>query len=310
MSELVHTAVPEAAPGSARAWLMAVRPATLGAAAVPVFVGTACAFVTSGVRWAPALAALAGALLLQIGANFANDVFDYEKGADTGERLGPTRTVQAGLLSPRQMRYGMLVVFGLAFLCGVYLTAVAGPAIIVIGILSIASAILYTGGPYPLGYHGLGDVFVMVFFGFVAVCGTVFAQTGQVPTLSVWAAVPVGALATNILVVNNVRDRETDVRAGKRTLAVRFGRRAGIAQYGVLVALAYLVPAGLVLLEGLSLVVLLPLLSLPAALLLFRSLQREQGAALNRTLVGTAKLLVIFGALFAFGIALSRSVAA
>jgi 1,4-dihydroxy-2-naphthoate octaprenyltransferase len=306
MSQGVQVASPpQAAPGSARAWLMAVRPATLGAAAVPVFVGTACASVTGGVRWLPALAALAGALLLQIGANFANDVFDYEKGADTKERLGPTRTVQAGLLRPRQMRQGMLVVFGLAFLCGVYLTAVAGPAIVVIGLASIASAIAYTGGPYPLGYHGLGDVFVMIFFGFVAVCGTVFVQTATVPSLSVWAAIPVGALATNILVVNNVRDRETDVRAGKRTLAVRFGRRAGLAQYALLLAASYLVPAGLVLFAGRSLSVLLPLLSLPAAILLFRSLTQDHGAALNRTLVGTAKLLVIFGVLFTLGIALS-----
>ncbi len=305
MSELVSAPSREVVPGSAQAWWMAARPATLGAAAVPVFVGTACAFVTSGVRWLPALAALTGALLLQVGANFANDVFDYEKGADTRERLGPTRTVQAGLLSSRQMRVGMLVVFGLAFLCGVYLTAVAGPAIVVIGIASIAAAILYTGGPYPLGYHGLGDVFVMLFFGFVAVCGTVFVQTGRVPELSVWAAVPVGALATNILVVNNVRDRETDVRAGKRTLAVRFGRRAGIVQYLVLQALAYLVPPGLVLFGGRSLVVLLPLISLPAAILLYRNLTRDEGAALNGTLVGTAKLLVVYGVLFALGVALS-----
>ncbi|HMJ15237.1 MAG TPA: 1,4-dihydroxy-2-naphthoate polyprenyltransferase [Polyangiaceae bacterium] len=305
MSELAGAAPSPALPGSARAWWMAVRPATLGAAAVPVFVGTACAFAGEGVRWGPALAALIGALLLQIGANFANDVFDYEKGADTSERLGPTRTVQAGLLTPRQMRHGMLVVFGLALSCGVYLTGVAGPAIIVIGLLSIASAIAYTGGPYPLGYHGLGDVFVMIFFGFVAVCGTAFVQTGRVPELSVWAAVPVGALATNILVVNNVRDRETDVRAGKRTLAVRFGRKAGIAQYAVLLGLSYLVPASLVLSGRLALTVLLPLLTLPAGILLLRNLMRDHGAPLNQTLVGTAKLLVIFGVLFALGIASS-----
>ncbi|HYQ47014.1 MAG TPA: 1,4-dihydroxy-2-naphthoate octaprenyltransferase, partial [Polyangiaceae bacterium] len=147
-------------PGSLAAWLLASRPKTLSAAAVPVLVGTACASARGQVKWGPALAALAGSLLLQIGANFANDVFDFEKGADTAERLGPTRAVQAGLLSARSMRRGMWLVFGLALLVGIYLTSVAGPVILLIGCASIASAIAYTGGPYPLGYHGLGDVFV------------------------------------------------------------------------------------------------------------------------------------------------------
>src|SRR3954469_19031413 len=147
-------------PGSFRAWVLASRPKTLSAAAVPVLVGTACASARGQVKWGPALAALAGALLLQIGANFANDVFDFEKGADTAERLGPTRAVQAGLISARGMRRGMVVVFGLALALGIYLTCISGPVILVIGLASIASAIAYTGGPYPLGYHGLGDVFV------------------------------------------------------------------------------------------------------------------------------------------------------
>src|SRR6187551_3259317 len=195
------------------AWWIACRPKTLSAAAVPVAVGSAVAHKLGGFVWQPALAALVGALLLQIGSNFANDVFDFEKGADTQERLGPLRAVQAGLVSPRAMRRGIWVVFGLALLVGSYLTYLSGPAIIIIGLASIASAVLYTAGPYPLGYHGLGDLFVMIFFGFVAVCGTVFVQLGTVPVLAIWAAVPVGSLATAILVVNNVRDRDTDVRA-------------------------------------------------------------------------------------------------
>src|SRR6185436_13884519 len=171
----------------------------------------------------------------------ANDVFDAEKGADTAERLGPTRTVQAGLLSASAVRTGMLVVFGAALLVGVYLTSVAGLTVVWIGLSSIAAAVAYTGGPWPLGYHGLGDVFVMAFFGFVAVCGTAFVQMGRVPELAWWASVPVGALATAILVVNNVRDRETDARAGKRTLAVRLGRGGALGEYFALLAAAYAV---------------------------------------------------------------------
>ena len=180
---------PEHPPPGHRAlasWLLAARPKTLSAASVPVAVGSACAFSLGGLRPAPALAALAGALLLQIGANFANDVYDYEKGADTAERLGPTRAVQAGLITPAAMKRGMYLVFALALLIGAYLTHVAGWPILAIGIVSIVSAVAYTGGPYPLGYNGLGDLFVFVFFGLVAVCGTVFVQLGRVPALALW----------------------------------------------------------------------------------------------------------------------------
>ena len=200
-------------PNSIGAWLLASRPKTLSAAAAPVLVGTAAASARGQVQWGPALAALLGALLLQIGANFANDVFDFEKGADTAERLGPTRAVQAGLLSARSMRRGMWLVFTLALAIGVYLTTVSGPVILLIGCASIASAIAYTGGPYPLGYHGLGDVFVFIFFGLVAVCGTALVEIGHVPAVAVACALPVGALATAILVLNNLRDRVTDLGA-------------------------------------------------------------------------------------------------
>ncbi|HEV8244332.1 MAG TPA: 1,4-dihydroxy-2-naphthoate polyprenyltransferase [Polyangiaceae bacterium] len=293
-------------PGSFEAWLLAARPKTLSAALVPVMVGTACAHAQGGVRWAPALAALCGALLLQIGANFANDVFDFEKGADTAERLGPTRAVQAGLISAGAMRAGMLVVLSLCLLVGAYLTSVAGLSIVLIGLCSILSAVAYTGGPYPLGYHGLGDLFVFVFFGLVAVPGTAFVQTGSLSALAFWAALPIGALATAILVVNNLRDIETDRRAGKRTLAVRFGERGALFEYTLLFAVAYAVPIALSVKHELRLPVLLPLASLPSALLLLRAVARERGRALNPLLGRTAKLLLIFGALFAAGIALGR----
>jgi len=229
-------------PGSFRAWVIAARPPTLSAALVPVLVGTACAVAENGVRVGAAVAALTGALLLQIAANFANDVFDYEKGADTAERLGPVRAVQAGLLTPDAVRRGLYLVLGLALLVGVYLTAVAGPAVVAIGLASMAAAVAYTGGPYPLGYHGLGDVFVMLFFGFVAVLGTTFVELGRVTPLAVAASVPVGALATAILVVNNLRDIATDRVAGKRTLAVRWGERGALTEYALLLLTAYVVP--------------------------------------------------------------------
>jgi 1,4-dihydroxy-2-naphthoate octaprenyltransferase len=230
-------------------------------------------------------------------------VFDYEKGADTSERLGPTRAVQAGLISPGEMRRGMLLVFGLALALGIYLTTVSGPLILVIGLSSIASAIAYTGGPYPLGYHGLGDVFVFVFFGLVAVCGTAFVEIGRVPALSVACALPVGALATAILVVNNLRDRVTDAGAGKRTLAVRFGRGFAITQYRALIAVSYLTPVALAISRATGAEALLPILSLPLALKTERAVNASEGRALNPLLAATAKLLLVFGILFALGLA-------
>lgn len=287
-----------------RAWVIAARPATLSAAFIPVAVGTALAYIAGGFRLWPALAALGGASAIQIATNFANDVFDFEKGADTEERVGPVRAAQAGLLTPRQLYVGMFVAFGIATLLGLYLVFVAGPAIVAIGVLSILSGIAYTGGPFPLAYHGLGDVFVMVFFGFVAVGGTVFVQTGNVPMEAFIAALPVGGLATNILVVNNVRDRHTDVKVGKRTLAVRFGKGPSVGQYTFLVLLAYVVPVFFAW-HLASFAPLAPLLTLPLAVSLRRDLVRLEGAPLNKTLAGSAKLMTIHGALFALGLSLS-----
>lgn len=297
-----HAAAP--APGQVARWILAIRPRTLPAAVAPVLVGSACAHAVDGFRAGPALAALAGALLLQIGANLANDVLDFERGADTHERVGPTRVVQAGLLEPSAVRVATGAVFAAALAVGVYLTAVAGWPVVAIGLASILAAVAYTGGPYPLGYNGLGDLAVMVFFGFVAVCGTVWVQALEVPAIAWWASVPVGALITAILVVNNLRDIETDRAAGKRTLAVRLGRGGAIAEYAILLAAAFAVPVGLVAVGRLDAWGLLPLLVLPVAIPLTRRAIRLRGRALNAVLAGTARLVFLHGALLAAGIAL------
>jgi 1,4-dihydroxy-2-naphthoate octaprenyltransferase len=294
----------EVGPGSTRAWILAARPATLTAAFAPVAVGTACAWRVGGFRWDAALAALLGAFLIQIATNFANDMFDFQKGADTEERLGPTRAAQAGLLSVRQLRRGIIVTFMLALGMGIYLTWIAGPAVIVIGLASMTAGLAYTGGPFPLAYNGLGDVFVMVFFGFVAVCGTTFVQALFVPQIAWAASVPIGALATGILVVNNVRDFEGDARAGKTTLVVRFGREGGVREYAFLLTVAYATPVVMFVLGWTSAWVCLPLLTVLWAVRLLRSLVNDRGVALNQTLSETAKLLSLFGILFAIGIAL------
>jgi 1,4-dihydroxy-2-naphthoate octaprenyltransferase len=284
------------------AWIAAARLRTLPAAAVPVAVGTACAHATGGIAWGAALAALGGSLAIQVGTNFANDVFDAEKGADGPDRLGPVRAVSAGLITASAMKRAMIVAFVVAAAFGVYLTMAAGWPIAVLGLISIAAGIAYTGGPYPLGYHGLGDVAVMVFFGFVAVCGTAYVQTASVPCLAWWAAAPVGALATAILVVNNVRDRVGDARVGKRTLAVRFGRTGAIVEYAALLVIAYAVPVGLAIC-GSAPWRALPLLTLPLALGRMRALlAAATGPDHNACLAATAKLLALHGLLFAAGL--------
>jgi 1,4-dihydroxy-2-naphthoate polyprenyltransferase len=297
------TNAPPAHPGLLRAWLMAARPPTLPAAVVPVLVGTAAA-ARIAFRPLPFLAALAAATLIQIGTNFANDYFDFRKGADTAERLGPMRVTQSGLIAPESVRTAMIVVFGLAALIGLYLVFAGGWPILIVGLLSIAAGVLYTGGPYPLAYHGLGDLFVFVFFGLVAVCGTAYLHIGAVPGAAWFAALPVALIVTAILVVNNLRDIDTDRAANKRTLAVLIGRGATRAEYLALVGAAYLLlPLGPLL--GLtSAWALLPLLTLPLALPLVRTVLDEQGRPLNRALAGTGRLHLLFGILFAAGLLL------
>ena len=224
------------------AWVLASRPKTLPAASAPVLVGAATAYAAHAFRPWPALAALAGALLIQIGTNLANDYFDFRHGADTHERVGPVRVTQAGLLAPAAVLRGAWAAFALAALAGAYLTAVAGWPVVAIGTLAVAAGLAYTAGPFPLGYHGLGELFVFVFFGLVAVGGTHFVQAQSLPASAVWAGVPMGMLAAAILVVNNLRDVATDRAAGKRTLAVRLGARAARVEYLVLLAAAFATP--------------------------------------------------------------------
>lgn len=293
-------------PGPFQTWLLAARPKTLPAAAAPVIVGTAVALNKGAFRPGPALAALLGALLIQIGTNLANDVFDYRKGADTSARVGPLRVTQAGLLAPRQVLAGMVLIFGLAALLGLYLIAASGWPILVVGLLSIASGIAYTGGPLPLGYHGLGDLFVFLFFGFAAVCGTYYVQARAVSAAALWAAVPMGALTTNILVVNNLRDLPNDRAVGKRTLAVRLGVRGTQVEYLLMLGLAYLSPA-LMWLAGVTTPwVLASWLSLPWAPSPLRLVLREGGQALNQALAETARHELVYSLFFSLGLVVAR----
>jgi 1,4-dihydroxy-2-naphthoate octaprenyltransferase len=286
------------------AWWLAIRPATLTASAAPVLVGSGAAWADGKFALWPALAALVGASLLQVGANFANDVFDFERGADNADRLGPQRATQQGWITAGQMKRAMWLAFAGATAVGLYLTYVAGWPVLALGLLSIAAAYLYTGGPKPYGYLGLGDLAVFVFFGFGAVAGTYYVQAHSVSPLAWLAAIPIGALATAILVVNNLRDIETDARAGKYTLAVRLGDGPTRSYYLLLLAIAYLVPAFLWWRGLADAWVMLAWLSLPLALQLASRMRRERGLALNGCLVQTARLEVVFGVLLAIGLAL------
>jgi 1,4-dihydroxy-2-naphthoate octaprenyltransferase len=300
-----------------QAWVIAARPQTLPAAAAPVVVGVGLALREGVFAPVPAAAALLGAALIQIGTNFANDYYDAVKGADTADREGFTRVTAGGLIEPPSVKRAMWLTFAAAVLVGVYLVAVGGVPILVIGLLSVASGVAYTGGPYPLGYHGLGDVFVFVFFGLVAVSGTYYVQAAAelgvafrtvvpraelVPLIALVAAIPVAALSTNILVVNNVRDREEDATTGKRTLAVRFGYAFARGEYVVLLGAAYTVPVVVAVTTG-DLPTLLPLATLPYGALVARTVLTEtSGEALNPALESTGKLLAAFSALFAVGL--------
>ncbi len=298
-----------------RAWVIAARPQTLPAAGAPVVVGTGLAVRDGVFAPLPALAALVGALLIQVGTNLANDYFDAIKGTDTDDREGFTRVTQAGLVSPERVRAATAATFGAAVLVGGYLVYVGGVPILVVGLASIASGVAYTGGPYPLGYHGLGDLFVFVFFGLVAVTGTYYVQAvtalapplvttvppGTVTATAVVVAVPVATLSTAILVVNNVRDLETDRETGKRTLAVRLGYRGSRVEFLLSLVVAYAVPVGLWLTDF-EATVLAPLVTLPYAAAVTRTVLTERdGDALNPALERTGRLLAAFAGLFALG---------
>ncbi|MCA9852138.1 MAG: 1,4-dihydroxy-2-naphthoate polyprenyltransferase [Dehalococcoidia bacterium] len=301
------TAAVGAAPISKlRAWRLAARVPTLSASVAPVAVGTGVAIRYDSFELLPALAALFAALCLQVGANLANDVFDFRKGADTVERLGPPRAVQMGMLSEREVVAGMWLVFAMAAVAGIYLAYAGGWPIIIAGLACIGGAIVYTGGPWPIGYHGLGDLFTFVFFGFVAVPGTVFVQAEAIPDFAWVAAIPVGATVTSILVVNNLRDIATDRRAGKRTLGVAMGDLWTRRWYGFLVGTAFVVALAAWPLGPLGWPVLLVLGALlPLAKAARPVVDGTTGRALNASLKATANFNLVFGLLFALGIATS-----
>ncbi|WP_158057066.1 1,4-dihydroxy-2-naphthoate polyprenyltransferase [Halorussus halophilus] len=299
------------------AWWMAARPHTLPAAAAPIFVGVGLAVHESKFAALPALAAFVGAALIQIGTNFANDYYDAVKGVDTDERKGFTRVTQSGLIAPAEVKRAMYLTFAIAILVGVYLVYVGGLPILLIGLASVVSGIAYAGGPFPLGSNGLGDLFVFLFFGVIAVMGTFYVQAaavvaaapfpmgipeGTVTLAAFVASLPVAAISTNILVVNNIRDLETDKEAGKQTLAVIIGYGASRAEYVGMLALAYLAPFWFWLEAGYSPAVLLPLVTLPYAAKITQTvLSDTSGEALNPALEQTGKLLAGHSVLFALG---------
>jgi 1,4-dihydroxy-2-naphthoate octaprenyltransferase len=289
-------------------WLAATRPRTLPAAVAPVLVGTAAAWREGKCDGAAAGLCLLFAVLVQIGTNFANDYYDFIKGADTATRVGPKRAVASGLIPPATMKGALRVVFAAAFLSGLGLIAWGGPWLLAVGVASILCGFAYTGGPFPLGYHGLGDVFVFVFFGLVAVCTTCFVQAGKV-TLAAWlAAVPIGLLTANILVVNNYRDVDTDTVAGKRTLVVRFGRGFARAQYGLSLVIALLVPLIFFAYDR-HVWSLLPLGVVPMAWSHFQRLSEKKSPSELIALLGdTGKLLSLYALLLAAGLGLGRAV--
>jgi 1,4-dihydroxy-2-naphthoate polyprenyltransferase len=287
-----------------RLWLLAARPRTLPAAIAPVLVGTALAGSEDVFRALPFVAALVGSVFIQIGTNLSNDYSDARRGADTEDRLGPVRVTAGGLMPPRRVLIGTYVAFGVAVAAGLYLAAVAGGELLVVGAASILAGVLYTGGPRPYGYEGLGELFVFLFFGIVAVAGSYFVQTEELRWEAFALAVPVGLLAAAILVVNNVRDIETDRRAGKLTLAVKLGRENARTLFAAMVVVAFLVPPLLV--PALSAWVLLPVAALPLAPPLVRTVAtRTDGPALNGALAGTGRLLAVYSLLLAGGVLLS-----
>ena len=290
-----------------RLWALAARPRTLPAAIAPVLVGSALGLDERGeLRPLPFVAALVGSIFIQIGTNLANDYSDARRGADTEDRLGPVRVTAGGLLPPRRVLVGTYVAFGVAVAAGVYLAAVAGWELLVVGALSIAAGVLYTGGPRPYGYAGLGELFVFLFFGVVAVTGSYYVQVEELTWEAFVLAVPVGLLAAAILVVNNVRDVDTDRRAGKRTLAVKLGRERSRRLFVAMLALSVAAPVVVAAAGGLTWWLALTALSWPLAIPLARTVTtRSDGPGLNSALAATGRLLAAFSLLLAAGVLLS-----
>jgi 1,4-dihydroxy-2-naphthoate octaprenyltransferase len=294
---------------SVRIWIMAARLRTLPAAVAPVLVGTALSATERHLRVGGFIAALLGAIFIQVGTNLSNDYSDARRGADTEDRLGPVRVTAGGLVPPSQVLLATYVTFGLAVACGVYLVAIAGPELIAVGAASILAGVLYTGGPRPYGYEGLGEVFVFLFFGIVAVAGSYFVQVQQLPWQAFVCAVPVGLLASAILVVNNVRDLETDRRAGKRTLAVRLGRERTRALYTAMVAGAFITAPLPWAFGSMDAWLLLSWLAIPLALGVVRVVRtRTDGPTLNGALAKTGATQLVFCLLYSAGILASGGI--
>ena|SRR3972149_3835925 len=288
-----------------RVWVHAARPRTLWAGVTPVIVGASLAWRDGVFHGGAVLAALLGAVAIQIGTNFANDYYDWKHGADTHARLGPLRVTHAGLVTPAQMRWAMWGVFGFAILDGGFLVWRAGWPILAAGLLSVAAGVLYTGGPFPLGYHGLGDIFVFLFFGVVGVCGTYYVEALRLNLTVLLLSVPIGLLATAILVVNNLRDIDTDREAGKMTLAVRLGRRGTQWEYAILLLAIALAPAVLVAMGLCRPGVLIASSAMLTAIPLLRTVFRDTGGpALNGALADTARLQLVYGCLLGIGLQL------
>lgn len=289
-----------------RLWLEASRPKTLAAAFVPVITGASLAWQSGTINWLNTTIALICALLIQIGTNYANDYFDFIKGADTQARIGFRRATAAGMVTPQQMRNATIWVMSLAFVLGLYLVWAAGWIILVIGLLSLLFGILYTGGPFPLSYNGLGDIFVFIFFGIIAVMTTYYINTLEWSEASFWASLAVGALCVNILVVNNLRDVEQDALSGKKTLGVLFGENTLKAEYVLMIALAYAIPPHFYFVLNFNFWIFLPFLSLPlAGYYSYKIIAETNKANLNRLLELTAQFMVLFGVLFSAGILLN-----
>ncbi len=283
-------------------WLLAARPKTLWASVAPVIVGTAMAYGSGSHHWPSAIVALACAVLIQIGTNFANDYFDYQKGADTAQRQGPLRLTQAGLVTPQAMKRATALVFLMACIGALILIIRGGLPVILIGTFCILAGILYTGGPYPYGYHGLGDLICLIFFGPVAVGGTYYVQALEIHPLVVVAGLGPGLLISAILTVNNLRDIEDDRKAGKRTLAVCFGKTFTRWEFALLVVAGASIPVILYLSSGQRISSLITLLVIPIAWPAFRTLlSRTDGPALNPTLAYAARLPLIYSVLFSVG---------
>jgi 1,4-dihydroxy-2-naphthoate octaprenyltransferase len=285
-------------------WILASRPKTLLAAVVPVMVGSALAISQNQFTFIYSIVALFCSILIQVGTNFTNDLYDYLKGADNKDRKGPERVLSSGLISPLEMKIAIVLVFSMAFLLGLYLVFSVGIVVLIIGVLSITAGLAYTAGPYPFAYNGLGDVFVFAFFGIVGTMGTYYLHVQEFTLLSFLISQPVGALITNILVINNYRDIDEDREAQKNTLVVKLGKRFARFQIIFSIILSYIILIILYTQYNFNFWIFLPLSTIPIAYVQIKMLYTLKGTQLNKTLELSAKYAALFGLLFSVGIIL------